>query len=302
MRPPVVFDLRGDSEAPRIAAGATRDAVLADVIRVTSLSCRPRTTAGRPARARHANAGWTTNDPAGQRVGWGVLDRPLRPLKRRALAPLTRALRGVRPGRITALALASGLLAALAAALGAFGAALAAWLTNRVLDGVDGEVARAQAGRVSSPERGPQPADGAGSGSDRGGYFDLLGDLTVYAAVTLGVAAGAAGTLTGRPLAPATTTWALAALVLASYYVNLGSLTLLSALLEKRGWGAAVRGEPTSVTLPDGLIEGTETLLLVTLMLALPSYAPTLFAVTAALVIVTAAQRAYHAARVLEGT
>ena len=218
-----------------------------------------------------------------------MVDRLLRPVKARALSPLSTALarRLGRAGadRLTGLGLLVGIAAAVAAAVGAFALALALWLANRLLDGLDGEVARQTR-----------------SASDRGGYLDLLADLVVYAALPLGAAAGASGLLGTEPLVTSPWTWPLAALVLASYYVNLGSYALLAALLEKRGQGAAARGDPTSIVMPAGLIEGTETLVLVALMLAFPAWLPVWLGITAALVALGAAQRTLWAARTLGRT
>jgi hypothetical protein len=80
--------------------------------------------------------------------------------------------------------------------------------------------------------------------------------------------------------------------VLATYYVNLGSYAVLAALMEKDGRGAPSRGEPTSMVMPAGLVEGFETIVLVTLMLAFPSQLAWWFALTAVLVAATEAQRA----------
>ena len=215
-----------------------------------------------------------------------MVDRLLRPVKARALAPLSTALAQrlgrVGADRLTLLGLLVGLAAAVAAAVGAFTLALALWLANRLLDGLDGEVARR-----------------LGTASDRGGYQELMADLVVYAALPLGAAAGASGLLNAEPLVTSPWTWPLAALVLASYYVNLGSYALLAALLEKRGQGAAARGDPTSMVIPAGLIEGAETLVLVALMLAFPAWLPLWFGITAALVALGAAQRTLWAARTL---
>ena len=183
---------------------------------------------------------------------------------------------------MTLAALGIGLAAALAAALGAFPAALALWLLNRLLDGLDGEVAR-QLGRAD----------------DRGGYLDLLVDLTVYAAVPIGAAVGAAG-LPGAAESPANAwIWPLVAALLATYYVNLGSYAFLAALMEKRGRGAAARGETTSLVMPAGLVEGFETVVLVSAMLAFPDQLPLWLGLTAVLVAITAGQRAWWATRTL---
>lgn len=220
-----------------------------------------------------------------------MIDRSLRTVKRYALAPISTPLahRLVRRGAgpVTSAGLGIGLAAAAAAALGAFAAALALWLLNRLLDGLDGEVARR-----------------LGRADDLGGYLDLLADLTVYAAVPIGAAigtAGLAGTAGTAGAAGSTWTWPLVAVLLATYYVNLGSYAFLAALMEKRGRGAAKRGEATSLVMPAGLVEGFETALLVSAMLALPALLPLWLALTAALVAVTAAQRAWWGTRVLAG-
>jgi phosphatidylserine synthase len=215
-----------------------------------------------------------------------VVDRVLRPVKAHLLAPLSASL-AVRLGRrgalpITAAGLAVGLAAALAAAFGAFPAALGLWLLNRLLDGLDGEVARR-----------------LGSVDDRGGYLDLLADLVVYAAVPLGAAAGVTAVFGGEALVTSPATWPLTASLLAAYYVNLGSYAVLAALLEKRGRGAASRGDPTSIVLPAGIVEGTETVVLVAAMLAFPGLLPLWLGLGTALVAATAAQRAWWAARTL---
>lgn len=208
----------------------------------------------------------------------GMVDRRLRVLKRRAFEPaatlLTAPLERRGPLPITALALAIGLASALAAGAGAFGVALAAWLASRLLDGLDGEVARR-----------------LGRADDRGGYVDLMADYVVYAAVPIGSAVGATAPWSPLGPDPSVWIWPAAALLLATFYVNLGSYTVLAALMEKRGSGAQARAEATSMLMPAGLVEGLETIALVTLMLAFPGQLPAWFALTAVLVGATAVQR-----------
>jgi len=215
-----------------------------------------------------------------------VIDRSLRSVKRRALSPVS-ALLAKRLGRrgagpVTLAGLGIGLAAALAAALDAFPAALALWLLNRVLDGLDGEVARR-----------------LGRADDRGGYLDLLVDLTVYAAVPIGAAIGTAGLPGAAGTLGSAWIWPLVAALLATYYVNLGSYAFLGALMEKRGRGAAARGEATSLVMPAGLVEGFETVVLVSAMLAFPALLPLWLGLTAVLVGITAGQRAWWASRTL---
>ncbi len=193
-----------------------------------------------------------------------MLDRSLRPLKSTALAPAAARMAAVPPLAVTAVGLVVGLGAAGLAAVGWWLPALLAWLLNRLLDGLDGELART-----------------TDSATDQGGYLDLVADATVYAAIPLGVAAGIGGSAA----------WTVAAILLAAFYINIVTVLTLAAVLEKRAAGAAARGEPTSVTLPDGLIEGTETIVLLAAILALPSLALWLMGIMAAAVLVTAGLR-----------
>ena len=199
-----------------------------------------------------------------------MVDKVLRAPKRQVLEPLAKRLNGVSPTALTGLGLVVGLLCAFAALSGQSGLALAFWLLNRLLDGLDGELARVF-------ERQ----------SDLGGYFDIMADLVVYAAVPIGLSYGYGG--------PGT----LLALVvlLSSYYLNAGSWMYLSALLEKRNRGAAAHGEATSVTMPSGIIEGAETVVFYGLFLLFPNALTFLFWTMSALVIVTMAQRLLWARR-----
>ena len=99
-----------------------------------------------------------------------MLDRHLRPLIDRSLDHSARSLaqRGVSANTLTAAGLVAGLIAALCIALGAFWLALFFALASRLLDGLDGAVARA-----SFP-------------TALGGYLDILADFTFYAALPVG--------------------------------------------------------------------------------------------------------------------
>ena len=204
-----------------------------------------------------------------------MIDHVLRPAKDAVLRPLVAVVpAGVPPLAITACAAVAGLGAAGAAAGGWVLAALALWLGSRVLDGMDGALARRD-----------------DTASDLGGYLDFLLDVVVYTAIPLGVAINVGGE----------GIWAATALLLGAFYVNAVSWTYLSALLERRGRGASARGEQTAVTMPRGLIEGAETILLFALILAVPDWAIVIVPVMAALVAVSAAQRAHWATRELRG-
>ncbi|MEM9563156.1 MAG: CDP-alcohol phosphatidyltransferase family protein [Actinomycetota bacterium] len=193
-----------------------------------------------------------------------MLDRSLRQTKTRLLRPTAARLATVPPLALTATGLGFGLGAAALAGTGSWALALAAWLANRLFDGLDGEVARL-----------------TGSDSDLGGYLDLTADAVAYAALPVGVAAGV-GTAAA---------WTAAAVLLATFYANVVSVTMLSAVLEKRRAGADAAGDDRTVTLPAGLIEGTETIVLFAALLVFPGAAVWLMAAMAGLVMITAVGR-----------
>ena len=200
-----------------------------------------------------------------------MLDPFLRPLKDRALAPVVRAAAGVPPGAVTTLGLALGLGAAWAAWSGAFTEGLLLWLANRFLDGLDGAVARQQSNQ-----------------SDLGGFLDLMADFAVYAAIPVALAL--------RPGAdPGLASGAL--LLLAAFYLNAVSWMVPAAILEKRGRGAAVRGEPTSVAMPEGLMAGTETVVFYAFFFLFPNHQVFLFRLMAALTGLTVLHRIVWARR-----
>jgi phosphatidylglycerophosphate synthase len=190
-----------------------------------------------------------------------VLDERLRQVKVRVLAPLAKRYAGTHPLQITVAAFAIGLLCAATAAASNYWLALALWLVNRLLDGLDGEVARLTAKQ-----------------SDWGGYLDIICDFVIYALVPFALA------------------WSLktpgaffaVAFLLVTFYVNAASWMYLSALLEKRKAG---QDSLTSIVFPKGLIEGAETIIFYSLFLLLPTVAPSLMCVMALLVIITIFQR-----------
>lgn len=185
-----------------------------------------------------------------------MIDRYARTPKQVLYQPLARYLR-VSPNSITWAGFLPGVLAAVAAAAGCLQAAFWLWVANRLLDGLDGEVARAQS-----------------SQSDFGGYLDIVLDFIVYTSIPLGLACSS-----DDPLA-----WPVTAALLGVFFVNAASLMYLAALLEKRGQGADQQGEKTSVTMPPALIEGGETVIFYSLFLLFPQHLVLLFACMASLV------------------
>ncbi len=200
-----------------------------------------------------------------------MLDKILRVPKEQILTPLARGpLRTLSPTTVTLLAAGVGVAAGMAAWQQAYVPALALWGVNRVLDGLDGTLARLQEAQ-----------------SDLGSYLDIVLDHLSYVAIPLGLA-----------LANGTNAAFLAlALLFASFYINGASWMYLAALLEKRRQGATAQNELTSVTMPGGLIEGTETVVCYVLFLLLPGALVPLFGLMATLVVITAGQRIAWAVR-----
>lgn len=199
-----------------------------------------------------------------------MLDHVLRGYKDRLLSPLAVALGRVSPDAVTLLALVIGLTAAVMAARQEYILALALWLASRVLDGLDGLLARMTQQQT-----------------DFGGYLDIVADFAVYAAVPIGLFLGRATTDLGISLV----------LLLGSFYINAASWMYLSAILEKRSVGAGVRGELTTVTMPAGLVGGTETIFFYAAFLIWPRALPWLFLTMAGLVLLGVIQRLWWARR-----
>lgn len=105
--------------------------------------------------------------------------------------------------------------------------AFVCFFLNRVLDCLDGIIAR-----VSNRQ------------SDFGGYLDIIVDFIVYALLPI----------TSVLSNPSYTSFTLLSILLSSYYVNSASLFMLSALLEKRNLGSESKGEKTSVHMPPAVL------------------------------------------------
>lgn len=191
------------------------------------------------------------------------------PLLRRMIdPPLDRAggwlaARGASPNQMTLAGLGVGLLAVPFLAAGQTGAALAAIVLNRLMDGLDGAIAR------------------HGRATPLGGYLDIVCDMAFYAAVPVGFAL-------------ANEANALAAAVLLASFICTGGSFLGRAVL------AAQRAEPDdgrrgakSFFHSAGLIEGSETVAAFGLFCLFPSDFPALAWGFALLCFWTAAARVW---------
>ena len=182
-------------------------------------------------------------DPALDRIGAG-------------LAP-----RGISANAITAAGAAVGVGAAALLAHEQWLAGLALVIANRVLDGLDGAIAR-----HTRP-------------TAWGGYLDSIADYVFYIAVPLGFAW----------VDPANVWPAL--LLVSSFTLTAVSFLALAAILAGRDLGHAHK----SFTYTTGFMEGGETIAAFILMCLFPSHFPLLATVFAGLCVATVGQRLWLA-------
>jgi phosphatidylglycerophosphate synthase len=192
-----------------------------------------------------------------------MLDRAVQSAIRPAMVRVARALHhlGVSADSLTWTGFALGLGAALAIAKGYFTTGLALLLASRLMDGLDGAVARA-----SHP-------------TDRGGFLDITLDFLFYASIPLGFA-----------LADPDTNALPAAILLASFIGTGSSFLAFAAVAEKR--------RLQSLAFPDksffflgGLTEATETIATFVAMCLWPQWFVPIAYGFAALCIITTALR-----------
>jgi phosphatidylglycerophosphate synthase len=196
-----------------------------------------------------------------------VLDAILRPLIDRPLDHLGRrfARAGVSADAVTVAGLLAGLAASAALSARWSVTGLVLILASRVLDGLDGAVAR------------------AGVPSDRGAYLDVVCDYAFYAAIPLGFAFADPE----RNALPA-------AALLASFTLTCATFLGFATLAAKRGLETAARGRKSFFYSP-GLVEGFETIAVFCAMAVRPALFPALAWITAALCLLTILQRSWLA-------
>ena len=218
-----------------------------------------------------------------------MFDINLRPLKDGLFDPCCKYVpAAVGPHHITLLAFLAGLLSVYSAASTPHLSVLALffWALNRLLDCLDGALARCR-----------------GTASDLGGFLDLLGDFTIYSILPIGIAHGFSSE---QNSAEAGQTWRAVAVLEATFHVNNFILFYLAASAEKPskdGQGDNVRKskskEVTSVMMKPALVEGMESGVIFTAMLAFPSQLGILSWIMATLVTVGIIQRTTWAIRAL---
>lgn len=193
-----------------------------------------------------------------------MFDDFFRKVKDQLIKPIAVHLGWLHPNVVTVLALLAALYAAWLGATGAAVWGTGWWLFSRLLDGLDGTLARFQQRQ-----------------SDLGGYLDILLDFVAYAAVPIALVLGHPGEWHDEALA----------VMLACFYVNAASWMYLSSILEKRASGARSRGEITTVAMPGGLVGGTETIIAYSLFILLAPWLLYLYVTFSVLVVITIGQR-----------
>lgn len=179
----------------------------------------------------------------------------------------------ISPNGLTLLGLATGLVSAGAAAEQLWWWALGLWLFSRVMDGLDGPLARRRPGAASG--------DATDSGrSEAGGFLDITADFVVYGATVVGVAIGATRQYDIG--------WLPFLLVLLAYYVNGTAFLAFSSIAERTGRQC---DDGRSLSFLGGLAEGTETILVHSVWLVIPAHAGVIALGWAAVVGVSAVQR-----------
>jgi phosphatidylglycerophosphate synthase len=197
-----------------------------------------------------------------------MFDAQLRPLIDRLLSPIGRGLvaLGMTANQVTMIGAAFGLIAAGCVAAGLFYPALWFVIANRVIDGLDGAVARAS------------------RSSDFGGYLDIVSDFIFYSSIPLAFAVA-------RP-----ETALAAAFLIFSFIGTATSFLGFAILAEKHQVTTQIRGKKAFYYL-GGLTEGTETILLFLAMLVWPDYFSLMAIVFGILCWVTTGTRIYAAYR-----
>ena len=161
-----------------------------------------------------------------------MIDAKLLPLQRRLLRPIALGLItfGVRADQVTITGFLLGIVALPLLASQQYTWALVFILLNRVLDGIDGEVARLTIA------------------TDRGAFLDIALDFVFYATIPLGFA-----------LANVTEN-ALAAAVLLAAFVGTGSSFLAFSLMAQKRKLHAQKFSSKGLYYIGGLTEGAETI------------------------------------------
>lgn len=195
-----------------------------------------------------------------------MFDAKLRPLIDPPLNAMGRRLArwGIGADQVTIIGMLAGLAAAVAIAQQLHGLGLGLILVSRLLDGLDGAVARAS--RMT----------------DFGGYLDIVADFVFYVAVPLGFAFANSAHLP-------------AALILVAAFALTGvSFLSFAVIAEKRRLKTSAHGQK-SFFYNTGLAEGSETIATFVLMCLFPAHFAVIAIIFAGLCGITVIQRSVAA-------
>lgn len=200
-----------------------------------------------------------------------MFDAAIRPVIDPVLKPLASAMAraGISANLITLAALVPAAAACYFISAEAYAAALAMIVLNRLLDGLDGMVARMN---------GP---------SALGGYLDILADFAFYVAVPVGFGLAAPENL--QPAMLLVAAFTLTGISFLAY-----AATAANAQITDGAHG------PKAFLYSTGLMEGGETILFFAVFCLAPGYFAALAYIFSALCIVTVLQRSWLAATTLQ--
>lgn len=201
-----------------------------------------------------------------------MFDAALRPFVDRALDPIGRRLAdsGIGANHVTLAGFALGAAGGVCIAMGGGAWALALFAANRVCDGLDGAVARAR------------------GATDLGGFLDITLDFIVYSGLVFAFAIADPRNAT-------------AAAFLIFSFIGTGTSFLAFAIVaQKRDISTEVRGKKSFFYL-GGLTEGFETIIFLSIVIAIPVLFTPLAWIFGGLCWITTGTRIAFAVRQLAG-
>ncbi len=175
---------------------------------------------------------------------------------------------GISANTVTVTGCVVGLAAAFAIWQHAFLIGLVLLLISRILDGLDGSVAKAT--KIT----------------DFGGYLDIVLDFVFYGAIPLGFV-----------LADPMANGVAGGVLILSFYINGSTFLAYAIMAERHKMVSTVRGEK-SLYFTTGLAEGTETIAVLSAMCVFPQHFEVIAYVFAAICFYTALSRIILAGRV----
>lgn len=195
-----------------------------------------------------------------------MLDTSIRDIVSPTLSQLASAISrtGLRANHITIFGFFIGVGACVAVVVDQWLLGLALWAANRILDGLDGALAR----KLGTTEFG--------------GFLDIMADFAIYAGIVVAIGISE----------PSTRVVALATLL--AYYLNGAAFLAWSSLAERLRLGET---DGRSLHFPTGLAEGSETIAAMCLVLAFRAHAVTILWIWVAIVSITVVQRLIFVSR-----